>query len=701
MQITKQQQKRCQMDKTWIKKEVSTELLAELRCSGLSDVFLKILVNRGITSIEEIDKYFNPKSRYLFSPYVIEGICPAINRIFKAFENDENIRVYGDRDVDGITSTVLLTETLRAFHKYVDYTVPIIEDGYGLNPDYIDSAQKDGIKLIITVDCGISNIEEVAYAKSKGIDVIITDHHEPPSQLPEAVAIVDPKTINSCCPQKNIAGVGVSFKLAMALEMARSSRLSGPIVAFELNNDQVSVTKFSTREGFCELKQLDYNLFSRCIPIYFDEYEHNQINMIISTKPNSFKQAPVYISKMMNECLPDLTDKTKAGFKSALNISKITDSRALILMYLKCVEARLPAVKALWQRSLDILTIGTVADMVPLQGENRTFTQMGLKFVGKSKRIGLISLFNALGWKNKLITERDISFSIAPILNSSGRLRSAELAIELLLTNQHKRAEELARQLYELNTERKKLGEDCYNSVKGYLLEQNDINKDRILLVAAPMKNQGVTGIVATRLMLDYCKPVIVLLEDQGKFLGSARSFKNINIIEALNYCAEYLEKFGGHIGAAGMTVPLENTELFRKKLREYADVNVSEDDLRPEWLIDAELPVSEINEQFLQDLLKFAPFGIENPAPVFTATGAYFSEIRKVGDGKNHLRFKFKRSNGKSIFGIGFNLGDIMAPDVIRDGSCDVLFHVEPNDYNGVRSAQLVVLDCIIRGFK
>ncbi|MDD3376345.1 MAG: DHH family phosphoesterase, partial [Candidatus Riflebacteria bacterium] len=270
------------MDKTWIKKEVSTELLAELRCSGLSDVFLKILINRGITSRDEIDKYFNPKSRYLFSPYVIEGLCPAINRIFKAFENDENIRVYGDRDVDGITSTALLTETLRAFHKYVDYTVPIIEDGYGLNPDYIDSAQKDGIKLIITVDCGISNIEEVAYAKSKGIDVIITDHHEPPSQLPEAVAIVDPKTINSCCPQKNIAGVGVSFKLAMALEMARSSRLSGPIVAFELNNDQVSVTKFSTREGFCELKQLDYNLFSRCIPIYFDEYEHNQINMIIS-----------------------------------------------------------------------------------------------------------------------------------------------------------------------------------------------------------------------------------------------------------------------------------------------------------------------------------------------------------------------------------------------------------------------------------
>ncbi len=232
-------------------------------------------------------------------------------------------------------------------------------------------------------------------------------------------------------------------------------------------------------------------------------------------------------------------------------------------------------------------------------------------------------------------------------------------------------------------------------------MQQNDIEKDRILLVAAPMKNQGVTGIVATRLMLDYSRPVIVLLEDQGKFLGSARSFKNINIIDALNHCSECLEKFGGHVGAAGMTAYPEKIDLFRSKLREYAEQNISADDLQPEWQIDAEIPISNIDEQFLQDLLRFAPFGIDNPAPVFISTAASFSEIKKVGEGKNHLRFKFKKSAGKSIFGIGFNLGNIMAPDIIRDGTCDIVFHVEPNDYNGVRSAQLVILDCRIRGFK
>lgn len=691
------------MDKIWTLKQVSDEQLKALESSGFPEVFLRILLNRGINTEKEIERYFVPKSRYLFTPYIIDGMCFAINRIFKAFERDESIMVYGDRDVDGITSTVVLTETLMAFHKYVDYTVPVIEDGYGLNPDYIDAAAKEGIKLIITVDCGISNINEVEYAKSKGIDVIVTDHHEPPSQLPDAIAIVDPKIEGSHAPQKNIAGVGVSFKLSMALEMARSSRLSKPLVALDLNNNEVTAMRFSTREGFTELKNLNASSLNGCVPVYFNESEHKQIAQILpfcAPQPTS-PIKPVYISSFMKECMTDTPLDTKEECKSALNLETLMGAKVLLLMYLKVVEARLPAVKSLWQRCLDILTIGTIADMVPLHGENRTFTQLGLKFVSKTKRLGLVSLFNALGWKSRQVSERDISFSIAPILNSSGRLSTAKLAIELLITTQNKKASDLAKQLYELNIERKRLGEECYNGVKTYLLQQNDIEKDRILLVAAPMKNQGVTGIVATRLMLDYSRPVIVLLEDQGKFLGSARSFKNINIIEALNHCSECLEKFGGHIGAAGMTAYPEKIDLFRSRLREYAENNISSEDLQSEWVIDAELPVSEVDEQFLHDLQKFAPFGIDNPAPIFMSKAASFVEIKKVGEGKNHLRFKFRKGTGKSIFGIGFNLGDIMAPDIIRDGTCDIVFHVEPNDYNGVRSAQLVILDCKIRGFK
>ena len=691
-------------EKIWKLKEVSKQSIDKLKSTGFSDTLIKILINRGITDIASIDKYFNPKSRYLFSPFIMDGISAAIDRIFKATENNESIRVYGDRDVDGITSTVVLTETLKSFYDFVDYTVPVIEDGYGLNPAYIDAAAKDGIGLIVTVDCGISNKEEVDYAKSKGIDVIITDHHEPPAQIPNAIAIVDPKLHESICPQKNIAGVAVTFKLSMALEMTKCKKLSKPLIAFDISNDDITVVRFSPREGFTSINNFNASMLVNSVPVFFNKEEKSLIENLVpsiaaATGVPTIK--PIFINSFISEYLPDAVKLSKEDLKKTLNLNHVPGGKSLLLLFLKCIEAGLPAIKQLWVKCLDILTIGTIADMVPLQGENRTFTQMGLKFVSKSKRMGLSSLFTALGWKNKQITEKDISFSIAPVLNSSGRLKTAELAIELLSTNKNSKADTLAKQLYELNTERKKLGEECYNGVKEYLNQQNDLENDRILMVAAPMKNQGVTGIVATRLMLDYSKPVIVLLEDQGKFLGSARSFKNINIIEALNYCSDYLEKYGGHIGAAGLTMNPENVNKFREKLREFSASNISPDDLKPEWEIDTEITTDEIDEKFLADILKFAPFGIDNPAPIFLIKDAQFHEIKKVGESKNHLRFKLKRSNGRSLFGIGFSLGNIMVPEYIRDGTCDIVFHVEPNDYNGIRTAQLMVLDCRLKAFK
>ncbi len=691
-------------DKIWKLKEVSRKDIDRLKSVGFSDILLKILINRGVKDIASIERYFNPKSRYLFSPFIMDGMCSAIDRILKATEMNESIRVYGDRDVDGITSTVVLTECLNSFYEFVDYTVPVIEDGYGLNPSYIDVAAKEGVGLIITVDCGISNYNEVEYAKSKGIDVIVTDHHEPPSQMPNAVAVVDPKRHDSICPQKNIAGVAVAFKLSMALEMARCKKLSKPLIAFDLSENDITIVRFTPREGFTTLKNINPTVINNSVPVFFNKEEKEMIGNLVPAIKNLLKNPvnkPIFVSSYVDEFLPDSVKLSKDELKKSLNLDHVAGGKSLLLLFLKCVEAGLPAIKQLWVRFLDILTIGTIADMVPLQGENRTFIQMGLKFVTKSKRLGLVCLFNALGWKSKQITEKDISFNIAPILNSSGRLKTAELAIELLVTAKNSKAESLAKQLYELNTERKRLGEECYSGVKNYLSEQNDLENDRILLVAAPMKNQGVTGIVATRLMLDYSRPVIILLEDQGKFLGSARSFKNINIIDALNYCSDTLEKYGGHIGAAGLTVDFENVDKFRAKLRDYSSKNISQEDLIPEWEIDAEVTTDDIDESFLADLLKFAPFGIENPAPIFMIQNAEFYEIKKVGESKKHLRFKFKRSNGRSLFGIGFSMGNLMVPEIIKDGTCDIVFNVEPNDYNGIRTAQLMVLDCKLKGFK
>lgn len=692
------------MEKIWKLLETPSEELEKLKKTGLSEVFCKILYNRNILTRVDFDKYFTPKSRFLFSPFMLKGIPEAVSRIMDAVDREEMMRVYGDRDVDGITSTVLLTETLKGFSKRVDYTVPVIEDGYGLNPDYIDVAKKEGVQLLITVDCGISNYAEVEYAKKCGIDVIITDHHEPLDTVPDAVTVVDPKLNGENLPQNDIAGVGVSFKLSLALEMSKNKKLSKPLVAFDLTDNSIEALAFSPSKGFTSVKKITGNTLNGITPLFFSELERQKIGEIIPEVLNTgdnYESKAVFLMELAENSLSDLSGHSKQEIDEELCIDMASGAKKLLLMYLKCLEASSKEVKALWLRCLDILAIGTIADMVPLKGENRAFAKMGLKFVAKTKRVGLNNLFAMLGWKNKPVTERDVSFSIAPVLNSSGRLKSAELAIELLATTVPGRATKLANELYELNTERKKLGEECYREVKKHLGKQNDLENDKLLMVAAPVSNKGVTGIVATRLMLDYCRPVIVLLEDQGRFLGSARSFNNINIIEALNYCSDLLEKYGGHVGAAGLTMRTENVEAFRAKLREYAQVNVAEEDLIPEWKIDSELNIDDVNDSFLNELLNFAPFGVANPAPLFVANDAKFYEIRKVGDTKAHLRFKFKKSNGKYIFGIGFNMGDLMSPDTIRDGSCDIVFNVEPNDYNGVRSPQLMVRDCRIKGFK
>jgi single-stranded-DNA-specific exonuclease len=687
------------MNKKWRIRDIPAADLAVLeQKTSIPPVLLRIMWNRGLRESDVIERFFEPRSRYLASPFLLDGVCPALHRIRQALATDESIRVFGDRDVDGITSTVVLLETLRTLSKKVDFTVPVIEDGYGLNPDYLDTAKRDGVTLLITVDCGISNEKEVEYARSLGIDVIITDHHEPPHNLPRAVAIIDPKMSDAPFPYKELAGVGVSLKVSLAILLSRSEHLAKPLIAFDFHENEMDAVRFSPFEGFSVVKSLSPACVQDAVLLFWDQKERDSIAELLPFIKRS--SGVRFLADLAQQHSKDLPELTKEAISRDLCIPpSIFGGKRLILLFLKYLEAMEPSVKTMWQRALDVLTIGTIADMVPMRGENRTIAQMGMKFITNTKRIGLAALFPLLGWQKKTITEKDVSFGIAPILNSSGRLRSAELAINLLITDFPPKAQALAEELFNLNIERKKLAEECYRLVRSFLLQQADMTSDRILLVYAPMPNQGVTGIVATRLMLEFHRPVFVLLQDHGKLLGSGRSYQSISIMEALHSCADILEKYGGHIGAAGVTLPVENIDEFRRRLNEYSSSNITDAELLAEWVIDAEISIDSIDDDFLKDILRFAPFGIENPAPLFMARSVSFYEIRKVGETKNHLRFKFRKSTGQAIFGIGFGLGKLLATDSISHKQCDLVFTVEPNDYNGTRSAQIVVHDVIFPG--
>ncbi len=682
--------------------EAGIEALA--RRTGFPPLLLRILWNRGMKDEATIERYFEPRSRTLATPFLLDGICRAVDRIVFAIERDESIRVYGDRDVDGITSTVLLLETLKRYTERADCTIPVIEDGYGLNRDYLDTAKRDGIGLIITVDCGIGNVDEIEYARQLGIDVIVTDHHEPPAVLPRAVALIDPKLPGTVYPQKDMAGVGVSLKLALALELALGKGMGRPVIAFDLDGPEIDVLRFHPREGFTRLKHVNPGVMQGATILFSSPEERRQIVELLPDlqrlTSGEGRSGQICLTTLAETVLQDVPSPDKRRLASAFALpADVGGARRLVVMYLKLMEAQDTGVRSLWHRALDILTIGTVADMVPMRGENRTMAQMGLKFVSNTRRLGLLELYTLLGWRQRQVSERDISFNIAPILNSSGRLRTAQIAVDLLTTDSPDRARELANELFELNIERKKLAEEGYRNVREHLLKQNDVRQDKLLLVAAPFPNQGVTGIVATRLMLEFCRPVIVLLEDHGRWLGSARSFKAVNMMNALHAGAAHLEKYGGHVGAAGLTVAQNNVEPLRRALRAYAAEGISDADLQAEWLIDAEVSIDIVNDSLLADLLKFAPFGIDNPAPLFVARHISYYEIRKVGETRTHLRFKFRKSSGSSVFGIGFGLGRLLDVDQATDGVCDLVFSVDANDYNGVRSAQVVVYDVSFPG--
>lgn len=692
------------MQANWKVQQQPLEKIENLRrATGIPEVLLKILWNRGIQDEIAISHFLEPKIRYLSSPFLLKDIFKAIRRIKRAINNNEFIRIYGDRDVDGITAVVVLLEAIKSMYQNVDFTVPVIEEGYGLNIDFIDNAKKEGVSLIITVDCGICNHFEIEYAKKLGIDVIITDHHEPPAVLPKAEAIINPKIPGNPDQSKEIAGVGVAYKLAMAILLANSKELKQPIYAFDFNNNEIDVVKFSIDDGFKVVKSSELVDLSNKKVVFYNKYERLVLQELCSELESlTHNYNVIYVEDAIKNAYPDIQSFSKDTISNEISIpNNCFGAEKNILLYLKALEALNQQIKNLLQRSLDVLAVGTIADMVPLKGENRTISQIGLKFITNTKRCGLQELYTILGWKNKQMTERDISYYIAPILNSSGRLKTAELAINLLTTTDRFEAENLARELFQLNIERKKLADEYYKSIKEYLLQQNNIHKDKMLVVHAPLPNQGVTGIVATKLMLDFCRPVIVLLEDHDKYMGSARSCKSINLITILNSCSSILEKYGGHVGAAGLTLAKSNLNVFIDKIKSFANNYIPDDNLQKEFIIDTTISIDEVDEQLFENILKFAPFGVDNPQPLFLAQNAEFTEIRKVGESKNHLRFKLRKSSGKTITGIGFNLAEkINGMEALYNGYCDLVFTIEANEYNGTKSLQIMVYDVNVSKF-
>jgi single-stranded-DNA-specific exonuclease len=549
---------------------VVDQLASEL---SLPPVAVKILVARGLDTKSKAEEFMSPSLESLLDPFLLPDMQKGVDRIVRALKNREKMMIFGDYDVDGITSTSLLFLILNKLGGEVTYYLPnrLIE-GYGLSEEGILEAKRPGVGLIISVDCGITAVDEVAFAKNKGIDTIITDHHEPKEILPLASAIINPKTIESKYSGGELSGVGVAFKLAQAIYR-------------RLGQDE----------------------------------------------------------------------------------SELEDH-------------------------LDLVALGTAADIVPLIGENRILTRFGMAQIAKTTKPGLKSLIFVSGILGQKIGTGQVVFILAPRINAVGRLGDADLAIKLLTTRDESKAAEMARVLNEENQRRKAIDETTLKEALNMIEQDVDLASDKAIVLAYAGWHQGVIGIVASRLVERFHRPTIMIAIDGDEGKGSARSIPGFHLYEALKECKEHLIQFGGHKYAAGLSILPEKVDDFREKFREVSDERLSMNDLVPRLLIDCELGSEQINPDLVKVLELFAPFGPQNMRPVFlTRNFSVWGEPYVVGN--NHLRLRVKKT-GQVLDCIGFGMGDMVKPLSMKGVRIDLVYVLETNFWNDTYKIQLRIKD-------
>ncbi len=536
----------------------------------LNKLISTILVNRGVTE-DNVDVFLNPTRHDFHDPFEMPDMEKAVNRIINAIKNNEKTMIYGDYDVDGITSTTVLKSFLKDRGLETSSYIPNrLEEGYGLNKSAIEKIAKENFTLMITVDCGITAIDEIELAKTLGMDVIVTDHHEPANNLPNTIAVVDCKRKDNLYPFRDLAGVGVVFKLIQA-------------ISIKLNLNETEYLKY-----------------------------------------------------------------------------------------------------------LDIVSVGTISDIVPLIDENRVITKLGLKLVNCTKNIGLRAILNDASFSK--IDSAAISFGIAPKINACGRMGLANKALDLLLETDVSKATEIASEIRQYNNKRQleenKIFEEANNEIK----EKNLENLPAIVL-GGNNWHSGVIGIVASKITEIYYKPSILVCfndeSDIGK--GSGRSIVGFDLHLALMKCKDYLEGFGGHSMAVGVTVKKDQFENFRNKFLTLVKEEIPPN-LVPILNIDAVINIDEITKQMVESLSLLEPFGEANQVPIFAFKNLKIDSIRSLSDGK-HLKLVLKSNNNNYINVIGFNFGEIASEYKIGD-RVDVVGSLEINSFNGNDSIQINLKD-------
>jgi single-stranded-DNA-specific exonuclease len=543
---------------------------------GVSPVTARLLCIRGLGAPDDARRFLAPRIDDLYDPCRLAGMSIAVDRILGAIAAKDRIAIHGDYDVDGVTSTVILRRALELLGADVVHFIPErFRDGYGLQPASIDRLQQDGVRLIISVDCGIRADEAAMRARELGIDLIITDHHEPGAELPHALAVINPKRHDCTYPDKNLAGVGVALKLVQAL----------------------------------------------------------------CTCTGHANWLPAFVK---------------------------------------------------------VAAIGTLADVVPLTGENRIIAKLGLGMLSKGPhKVGLRALLDVCGLSGREIDSYHIGFVVAPRVNAAGRMSTPDIAARLLLAADEAMGQEargLAEQLDAENLRRQQEEAEIVAKARNIVETDLEVGSRTVIVVAGEGWHRGVIGIVASKLVDAFHRPAIVISTDGDVAHGSCRSIPSFNMLAALESCAALMSKFGGHKQAAGLTLETSRIRDLRARINDFADACLTPDDLRPRLWIDGALTFRSIDEQVVSELSTLAPFGAGNPCPIFRTNRV------EIVDGprrlkERHLKMAFKQ-DGRILRGVAWRASERESFVTEHRAAIDLAFSLENDMYNGERYLQLSVAD-------
>lgn len=574
------------MEKRWILSETKYDRQTiEKFCNefNIEEPLAALLINRGISTIAEAELFFNPKIEKLHDPFLMKDMDKAVDRLSKAIINNEKIMVYGDYDVDGTSSVALLYSFLSEiigedYKQFIEYYIPDrYVEGYGISKQGVEYCKDHGFTLLITLDCGIKANEKIDLANHYGIDVIVCDHHLADKELPNAVAILDPKREDCPYPYKELSGCGVGFKLI---------------------------------QGYC-------NKFS----------------------------------------LPD----------------------------------------ELWLSRIDLVAISIASDIVLITGENRILAYFGLIIINRFPRIGIKSIIEQAGIKihyplkedtifSRFISISDIVFHIGPRINAAGRMKTGRESVRLLICEDEDKSIDIGKNINIQNEERRNIDKIATQEAIETIESSEEFKNKKSIVLYNPSWTKGIIGIVASRLVEKFYRPTIVLTKSSdGLITGSARSIKEFNIYDGINFCAELLEHFGGHKYAAGLSLKEENLDLFIQKFDEYVSENLHEDDFIPEINVDLAIDLTEITPNFVKNLKRFAPFGPGNMSPIFLSKDVVEEgSARIVGSEEKHIKMRvlYPDKASQPLDAIGFNLKEHFSA-ISSKNSFDILYHVEENTWN------------------